>query len=90
MKYSNRFTAYGSYPIELKLGRMLPDYHSRSELDFSISFQKGAVRARLLKYLSRFIAYNIHPIELKLGRIILNISPHNLARLLHFLQVVTV
>ena len=41
LETSNRFTAYSSYPIELKLDRMILDTgpHNRSEPDFSISFQ---------------------------------------------------
>ena len=35
-KSSSRFTAYISYPLELKLGRMIQDIslHNRSEQDF--------------------------------------------------------
>ena len=42
-KSSNRFTAYSSYPIELKLGRMILDIssHNRSEPEFSIHFQRA-------------------------------------------------
>ena len=41
LKSLNRFTAYGSYPIELKLGRMILDInpHDRSVPDFSVSFR---------------------------------------------------
>ena len=78
LKSSNRFTAYRSYPIELKLGRMILDIipHKLSTSDFSIS-QGGAVGARFLSYLNRSTAYSSHAIELKLGRMILDISPHN-------------
>ena len=73
-KSLNRFTAYSSYPFELKLGRMIPDIisHNRSELDFR---SEGAVKARLLIYVNRFTTYSINQIELNLGRMILDISP---------------
>ena len=68
LKFSNRFTAYSFYSIELKLGRMILDIspHNRLESDFPIS-PGGAVRARLLKFSNRFTAYSIYPTKLKLG-----------------------
>ena len=37
MKFSNRFTACSSYPIDMKLGRMIADIslHNRYEQDIS-------------------------------------------------------
>ena len=77
--YIFRFTAYISYPYQLKLVRMILDIspHNRSRPVFSISLPGGAVVARLLEFSNRFTAYSIHTIQLKLGRMILDISPHN-------------
>ena len=74
MQSSNRFTAYSSYLIELKLGKMILDISPRKldELDFSPG---GAVGTRLLETPNRFTAYSSHTIELKLGMMVLDISP---------------
>ena len=71
-KSSNRFTAYSSYSIELKLDRMIPDInpHNRWKLDFFDFLTGCAVGLRPFKSLNRFTAYSIHPIRLKLSRMI--------------------
>ena len=75
LQFTNQFTAYSFYAIELKLGRMIPDTnpHYRSELFFFI-FARGAMRPRILKSSNRFTAYSFDAIELKLGRMILDIN----------------
>ena len=75
-KSSNRFTAYSSYPIELKLCRMMLviSLHNRSPSDFSIS-PRGRCGGAPLEILNRFTAYKFYLIELKLDRMILDISP---------------
>ena len=79
LKSPNRFRAYTSHAIELKLGRVILDIspYNRSEPDFSISFQGG----RLLKTLNRFTSHSIHPIELELDRMIVNICSLNRSKL---------
>ena len=59
LRFSNRFTAYSSDAIEMKLGRMILGIspHNRSESDFPVSSPEGAVWARLSKFLIR----NIYP-----------------------------
>ena len=77
LKSSNQLTAYSSYTIDLKVGRMLLviSQYNRLESDFSIS-PEGAVGARLLRSSNRFTAYS-YPIDRKLDRFIQVISPHN-------------
>ena len=77
MKSSNRFTAYSSYPIELKLGWIILDISSldRFASDCPISTYGALWGARILKSLNRFTAYNFYSIELKFGRMTLGISP---------------
>ena len=78
LKSSDRFGVYSSYPIELKLGRMILiiSPHNRSASNFSIP-SGGAVGLRLFKSSSAFTTDNFYPIELNLGRMVLDISPHN-------------
>ena len=69
LRSSNRFTAYSSYPIELKLDGTLLKHQSAQSLGIGFSdFPQGAVRARLLKSSNRFTAYSSYQIELKLGK----------------------
>ena len=73
-----RLTAYSSYPIELKLGRMILDNcpHNHSEPDFSIP-SRGRCGVAPFEIYSRFTAYSYYPIELKIDKMILAISLHN-------------
>ena len=82
MKFSNRFTAYSSYPVQLKLGRMIMNISPLDRSGRNFRFHsRGAVGARLLKSLKRFTAYSVHPIELELDRMILDISPLSYSKL---------
>ena len=64
LKSANRITAYISYPIELKLRRMILDIssHNCSQPDFSI-LPSGPLGTRLLKSSNQFTAYSSHPID---------------------------
>ena len=78
LKSSNQFTVYSSYPIKLKLGRMILDISPQncpSRIFRSPSRWRcgGAFFANL----NRFTAYSPYVIELKLCRMIQNIRPHN-------------
>ena len=78
-QFTNRFTAYSSYWIELKLDGMILDIspHNLAEPDFSISSQNMLWRGAPLEILHRFTAHSSYAIEMKLGRMILGNSPHN-------------
>ena len=76
MKLSNRFTAYSSNPIEMKLDSMILDISPLDRFASNCSiFSRGAWGTRLLKNSNRFTAYSSYPIKLKLGRMALDISP---------------
>ena len=66
-----------SYPIEMNLGRMVPEINSNNPSNWSFP-SRGDAGARLLKFSNRFTAYIIQPIELKLGKMILDISLYHL------------
>ena len=71
LRFSNRFTSYSSYAIQLNLGRMILDIspHNPSESDFPVP-PGGGVGTGLLEFSNRFTAYRIYPIEMKVGMVI--------------------
>ena len=80
-----RFTAYSSYPMELKFGSMIyGGPHNRSGPDFSISFQEALWGPHLLQITNQFTAYSSYAIKLKLCRILYDdtLSRHHSVQLL--------
>ena len=71
LRFSNRFTAYSFYAIEMKLGRMILGIspHSHSESDFPVS-PRGAVGALLSKFSNRFTTYSIYDLDSELHMMI--------------------
>ena len=80
LKFSNRFTVYRSYPIELEFGRMIIviSPHNRSESGFSIC-PTGQCRGAPLDIFKSIHSLHFYPIELKLFRMILDDSSLDLS-----------
>ena len=79
LKSSNRFTAYSSCPIELKLSAMILDISplNRSKPDFSNSFKGALWRRASCNIQINSQPTSSYPTELNHGRMILDINPHN-------------
>ena len=76
LQFTNRFTACSSYPIELKLGRMVLDISplDRSASDCSIS-PRGAVGGAHFEIFKPIHSLKFYLIELKFSRKVLDLSP---------------
>ena len=86
LRFTIRCTAYSSYAVELKLGRMILDIspHNLAKEDFSISSEEVLWGARLLRSSIRFAAHSSYAIEVKLSRMILEINPIASSRIFRF------
>ena len=83
LKSSNRFTAYSSDPIELKLGRMILHMNplDRVVWDSSISARGRCGSGSPLEIFKSTHRLQFYPTELKFDRMILDISPLNRSEL---------